>query len=81
MCLIKGAFVDEKNFDLIKMHGTTIKKKVILFFAKLNFYLIFCMFWPFLMKFRIDDLHVLSSISCEFRKNWYRKGRTLLGCK
>jgi hypothetical protein len=25
MCLIKGAFVGEKNFDVIKMHGTTIK--------------------------------------------------------
>jgi hypothetical protein len=23
--LIKGAFVGEKNFDVIKMHGTTIK--------------------------------------------------------
>ena len=22
MCLIKGAFVGEKNFDIIKMHGT-----------------------------------------------------------
>jgi hypothetical protein len=22
----KGAFVGEKNFDVIKMHGTTIKK-------------------------------------------------------
>jgi len=27
MCLIKGAFVGEKNFDVIKMHGTTIKNK------------------------------------------------------
>jgi hypothetical protein len=26
MCLIKGAFVGEKNFDVIKMHGATIKK-------------------------------------------------------
>ena len=26
MCLIKGVFVGEKNFDVIKMHGTTIKK-------------------------------------------------------
>jgi len=26
MCLIKGAFVGEKNFDVIKMQGTTIKK-------------------------------------------------------
>ena len=26
MCLLKGAFVGEKNFDVIKMHGTTIKK-------------------------------------------------------
>jgi hypothetical protein len=25
MCLIKGAFVGEKNFQLIKMHGSTIK--------------------------------------------------------
>jgi hypothetical protein len=25
MCLIKGAFVGENNFDVIKMHGTTIK--------------------------------------------------------
>ena len=25
MCLIQGAFVGEKNFDVIKMHGTTIK--------------------------------------------------------
>jgi hypothetical protein len=25
MCLTKGAFVGEKNFDVIKMHGTTIK--------------------------------------------------------
>jgi hypothetical protein len=24
-CLIKGAFVGEKNFDVIKMHGTTIQ--------------------------------------------------------
>jgi hypothetical protein len=23
---MKGAFVGEKNFDVIKMHGTTIKK-------------------------------------------------------
>jgi hypothetical protein len=29
MCLIKGAFVGEKNFDVIKMHGTTIKKDFI----------------------------------------------------
>ena len=27
MCLIKGAFVGDKNFDVIKMHGTTIKIK------------------------------------------------------
>jgi hypothetical protein len=26
LCLIKGAFVDEKNFDVIKMYGMTIKK-------------------------------------------------------
>jgi len=26
MCLIKGAFFGEKNFDVIKMHGTKIKK-------------------------------------------------------
>ena len=26
MYLIEGAFVGEKNFDVIKMHGTTIKK-------------------------------------------------------
>jgi hypothetical protein len=25
MCLIKGAIVGENNFDVIKMHGTTIK--------------------------------------------------------
>jgi hypothetical protein len=25
MCSKKGAFVDEKNFDVIEMHGTTIK--------------------------------------------------------
>ena len=25
MCLIKGAFVGEKNFDVITTHGTTIK--------------------------------------------------------
>jgi hypothetical protein len=25
MCLIKGAFVGKTNFDVIKMHGTTIK--------------------------------------------------------
>jgi hypothetical protein len=25
MCLIKGAFVGEKNFNIIKMNGTTIK--------------------------------------------------------
>ena len=24
--IIVGAFVGEKNFDVIKMHGTTIKK-------------------------------------------------------
>jgi hypothetical protein len=46
--------------------------------AKLNIYFIFCIFWPFLIKFGIVDLHISSSISCEFRKNWYRKGRTLL---
>jgi hypothetical protein len=28
MCLIKGAFVGEKNLDVIKMHGKTIKKSV-----------------------------------------------------
>ena len=27
MCLIKSAFVGEKNLDVIKMHGTTTKKK------------------------------------------------------
>jgi hypothetical protein len=27
MCLIKGAFVGEKNLDVIKMHSTTIKIK------------------------------------------------------
>jgi hypothetical protein len=27
MCLIKGASVGEKNSDVIKMHGTTIKIK------------------------------------------------------
>jgi len=26
MCLIKSAFFGEKNLDVIKMHGTTIKK-------------------------------------------------------
>jgi hypothetical protein len=26
MCLIKCAFVGENNFNIIKMHGTTIKK-------------------------------------------------------
>jgi hypothetical protein len=26
MCLIKGAFVGEKNLDVIKMHGTITKK-------------------------------------------------------
>jgi hypothetical protein len=26
MCNKRGAFVDEKNFSVIKMHGTTIKK-------------------------------------------------------
>jgi hypothetical protein len=26
LCLIKGAFVGEKNFNIIKMCGTTIKK-------------------------------------------------------
>jgi hypothetical protein len=25
ICLMKGAFVGENNFDVIKMHGTTIK--------------------------------------------------------
>jgi hypothetical protein len=25
MCLIKGAFVGEKNSEVIKMHGATIK--------------------------------------------------------
>ena len=28
MCLIKGAFVGEKNYGVIEMHGTTIKKAV-----------------------------------------------------
>jgi hypothetical protein len=27
ICLIKGAFVGEKNFSVIKMHGTKIKIK------------------------------------------------------
>jgi hypothetical protein len=27
MCLIKGAFFYEKNFDINKMHGTTIKNE------------------------------------------------------
>jgi hypothetical protein len=26
MCFIKDEFVGEENFDVIKMHGTTIKK-------------------------------------------------------
>jgi hypothetical protein len=26
ICIIKGAFVGKKEFDVIKMHGTTIKK-------------------------------------------------------
>ena len=26
MCLIKGAFLGEKNFDVIKMHDKTIEK-------------------------------------------------------
>ena len=30
MCLIKGVFVGEKNLDVIKMHGTAIKKKLLL---------------------------------------------------
>jgi hypothetical protein len=30
ICLIKCAFVGEKNFNIIKMHGTTIKKNYIL---------------------------------------------------
>jgi hypothetical protein len=25
MCLMKGAFVAKRNFDIIKMHSTTIK--------------------------------------------------------
>jgi hypothetical protein len=29
MWLIKGAFVGKKNFDVIKMRGTTIKMKKI----------------------------------------------------
>jgi len=29
MCIIKGAFVGEKHFDVIKMHGTTIKITVV----------------------------------------------------
>jgi hypothetical protein len=28
MCLIKGAFVGEKNFDVIKMHGTIKKSEI-----------------------------------------------------
>jgi len=28
MCLIKGIFVGENNFDVIKMHGTTIKNLI-----------------------------------------------------
>jgi hypothetical protein len=36
MCLTKGAFVGEKNLDVIKMHGTTIKKKWCYFYV-LNF--------------------------------------------
>ena len=31
MCLIKGVFVGKRNFDVIKMHGTTIKKTPVLF--------------------------------------------------
>ena len=31
MCLMKGAFVGEQNFDVIKMHGTTIKNILLLF--------------------------------------------------
>jgi len=27
MCLIKGAIVGKSNFDVIKMHGTKIKKQ------------------------------------------------------
>jgi hypothetical protein len=26
LCLIRGTFVGEKNFDVINMHGTTIRK-------------------------------------------------------
>ena len=39
MCLIKGAFVGENNFDVNKMHGTTIKilnnKLIIKFYSKI----------------------------------------------
>jgi hypothetical protein len=28
ICSIKCAIVGEKNFNIIKMHGTTIKKKI-----------------------------------------------------
>jgi len=31
MCLIKDAFLGEKNFDVIKMHGTTIKISIYIF--------------------------------------------------
>jgi hypothetical protein len=35
MCLIKCAFVGEKNFNIIKMHGTTIQINVNLVFPAL----------------------------------------------
>jgi hypothetical protein len=47
---------------------------VIILACKIEFLPCFLIFWPFLMKFGIDALHVSSSISCEFRKNWYRNG-------
>ena len=34
----------------------------------------FLYFWPFLMKFGIVDRLVSSTSSCEFCKNWRRKG-------
>jgi hypothetical protein len=40
MCLIKGAFVGEKNFDVIEMHGTTIEKNVKSNYVKLYNYCI-----------------------------------------
>jgi len=35
MCLIKGAFVGEKNFDVIKMHGTIQNFSTPLYFVLL----------------------------------------------